>query len=116
MATLSKTTTDHQEIQHWVEEHQGHPACVKGTGDKKDVGMIRIDFPGFSGEGSLQEISWDEWFDAFDQNNLAFIYQEHRADGGDSRFCKLIGRDTVEKREHGDHHAHREHGRHRGGH
>jgi hypothetical protein len=29
---------------------------------RDDVGMIRIDFPGFSGEDPLEEISWDEWF------------------------------------------------------
>jgi hypothetical protein len=34
----------------------------------------------------LQEISWDEWFDAFDANNLALPHAQ------DSRFNKLIDR------------------------
>src|SRR5947209_4029419 len=53
--------TDHEEIRQWAEERGARPACVKGTGRKGDIGMIRLDFPGFSGEDSLQEISWDEW-------------------------------------------------------
>src|SRR2546430_13602510 len=36
------------------------PACVRGTGGKDDVGMIRLDFPGYSGEESLEEIRSEE--------------------------------------------------------
>src|SRR5947209_3759461 len=62
--------TDREEIQSWAEERNGKPACVRGTGGAEDVGMIRIDFPGYSGENSLQEISWDEWFDKFQERGL----------------------------------------------
>ncbi len=31
MASESHTTTDHDEIRRWVEEHDGKPASVKGT-------------------------------------------------------------------------------------
>jgi hypothetical protein len=54
--------------------------------------MIRLDFPGFSGEGSLEEISWDEFFDAFDKNELALLYQEKTATGKRSNFNKLVSR------------------------
>jgi hypothetical protein len=83
----SKVTTNHDEIRRWVEERGGHPAEVKGTE------LLRIDYPGFSGEDSLEEISWEEFFDAFEENNLAFLYQEKTKDGGKSRFSKLIDRD-----------------------
>ena len=82
----SKVTTDHDEIRRWVEERGGHPAEVKGTE------LLRIDYPGFSGENSLEEISWEEFFDAFEENNLAFLYQEKTKDGGKSRFSKLVDR------------------------
>ena len=94
--TSSQTTTDHEQIQKWAEARGGKPACVKGTGGKRDTGMIRIDFPGFSGEESLQEISWDEWFEAFDANGLALVYQEQTSDGEESRFNKLVSRERVE--------------------
>jgi hypothetical protein len=85
---MAETTTDRKTIQKWVEERGGNPACVKGTGGKGDVGMLRIDYPGFSGEETLQEITWDEFFEAFDENELAFLYQDEE----DSRFSKFVAR------------------------
>src|SRR2546430_4865445 len=71
------------------------PACVRGTGGKDDVGMIRLDFPGYSGEESLEEISWDEWFDKFDERGLALMVQETTAGGERSNFNKLVSRETA---------------------
>jgi len=86
----AKQTTEHEEIKRWVESHGGHPATVKRTRSKGDVGLIRIDFPGFSGEGSLEPISWDEWFSKFDAQGLAFLYQS----GKNTNFNKLVRRDA----------------------
>ena len=91
-ASDSRVTTDHDEIRRWVESKGGKPACVKGTGDRNDPGVLRIDFPGYSGEESLQEMDWDEWFDKFDCAHLALLYQDQTADGHPSRFSKLINR------------------------
>lgn len=93
----SKVTTDHEEIRHWAEERGAHPACVKGTGGKNDVGMIRLDFPGYSGEGKLEEISWDDFFEEFDKKRLALVYQETTAEGERSNFNKLVSRDHTER-------------------
>jgi hypothetical protein len=93
MAAANKTI-DHDEIRRWVESHGGHPATVKRTRSKADVGLIRIDFPGFSGEDSLQPISWDEWFAKFDEQELAFIYQQ----GKRTNFNKLVRRDPEKVR------------------
>src|SRR6185503_13123664 len=94
----AKTTTDHNEIRSWVEERGGQPARVKGTENKQSAGVLRIDYPGFSGEDTLETITWEEFFHAFDDNNLAFLYQEETKDGAESRFSKLIDRDSVEKK------------------
>ena len=72
----SQVTTDHDEIRRWAEDRGGRPAHVKRTGKPDDPGILRIDFPGYTGEGSLEEVSWDEWFDKFDERGLAFLYQE----------------------------------------
>ncbi|HKO15349.1 MAG TPA: hypothetical protein VJU87_03865 [Gemmatimonadaceae bacterium] len=93
---LSHTTTNHDEIRKWAEVRHAQPACVKGTGGKGDPGMIRLDFPGFSGADSLQHISWDEWFQVFDDNDLALVYQEKTADGERSNFNKLVSRDRAD--------------------
>jgi hypothetical protein len=89
--SAAKTTTDHDVIRGWAEERGGHPARVRTTGDDEDVGIIRIDFPGFSGEGTLEEISWDEFFEKFEEKQLAFLYQ----DESESRFNKLVGREGL---------------------
>lgn len=81
------TTTDHDQIRAWVEENNGRPARVLGTGDGDDIGMIRIDFD--EEDEGLEEIDWEQWFDAFEENNLALLHAE------DSRFNKLISRDSA---------------------
>jgi len=90
--------TDHEEIRRWAEERGGTPACVRGTGDRGDIGMLRLDFPGFSGEQSLQPISWDDWFEKFDERSLALIVQDKTARGQKSNFNKLISREGASKR------------------
>lgn len=90
----SQQTTDHEEIRRWAEERGGKPACVRGTGGSDDVGLLRIDFPGYSGEDSLEEISWDEFFEKFDEQQLALLYQEETAGGKRSNFNKLVRRDS----------------------
>ena len=92
MASESKTTTDHKTIQKWAEARGGKPATVKSTEKDGEAGVLRIDFPGYSGAGSLEEISWDEFFKKFDEKNLAFLYQEHTSSGEESRFFKLVSR------------------------
>lgn len=88
----SHTTTDHDEIRAWVEQHDGVPATVRDTGEGSDPGVLRIDFPGGAGEDQLEHVDWDEWFRKFDENELAFLYQEQKADGSDSTFFKLVSR------------------------
>jgi hypothetical protein len=87
----TNTTTDHDEIRRWVEEHDGTPAIVRDTREGGS-GVLRIDFPGGAGEDQLEPVSWDEWFEVLDRNGLAFLYQEQKSGGGDSTFFKLVRR------------------------
>jgi hypothetical protein len=89
----SKTTTNHDEIKRWVEKNGGCPARVKATGrSKNDPGILRIDYPGFSGQTTLVKMDWDQWFEAFDKNKLAFVYQPS------TRFSKLVARSSATRR------------------
>lgn len=90
----SRTTTDHDEIRHWAEERGGRPAAVESTGSADDPGILRIAFPDrpAGDDDNLAEISWDEWFDAFETNRLALVYDPD----GESRFDKLVSRSNVE--------------------
>ena len=86
-------TIDHEEIRKWAESRKAKPSRVAGTEGKDDPGLIRLDFPGYSGEGKLEEISWEEWFQKFDENELGLLIQEKTADGETSNFNKLVKRD-----------------------
>ena len=68
----------------------------EGHGKLERPGDLRIDFPGFSGEGKLEQIGWDQFFDSFDRNELAFIYQDRTRGGKESRFNKLVSRANVD--------------------
>jgi hypothetical protein len=94
MRATAKTTISHAEIRRWVEQRGGCPAHVKGSGTDDDPGILRIDFPGFSGE-NLETLDWEVWFQAFDDNELAFVYQDETADGQESRFNKIVSRDSA---------------------
>jgi hypothetical protein len=92
MAGESHTPTDHDAIKKWVEERGGQPATVKRTGSREEPGILRIDFPGYAGEESLEAISWEDFFVKFEEKKLAFLYQEQTKEGQQSRFCKFISR------------------------
>jgi hypothetical protein len=89
----SRITTNHDEIRKWVDERGGFPSRVKGTGDEGG-GLLRIDYPGYSGEEGLERITWEEFFTAFEKNKLAFLYQDQLEGGETSRFSKLIDRES----------------------
>ncbi len=100
-------TTDHNEIRRWAEERNARPTCVRGTGGDGDIGMLRLDFPGYSGEGKLEEISWGDWFAKFDERGLALLYQDATARGEQSDFNKIIARETAKARSQGQRKANR---------
>ena len=88
-------TTDHETIRRWAEGRDGHPARVRRTGTEhagRRGGLLRIDFG--KPDESLERITWDEFFDAFEENGLAFLYQD-KTRGETSRFFKLVDRESV---------------------
>jgi hypothetical protein len=92
----ANATTDHQQIRRWVEARNGHPAVVRSTQSSEpgNAGLLRIDFD--EAEKNLAETSWDEFFETFDANGLAFLYQDDAASGRKSRFNKFVSRDSID--------------------
>lgn len=90
----ARITTDHDEIRKWVEARGGQPAHVRRTEYMDDPGVLRIEYPGFRSSEKLEPLSWDEWFEAFDKHQLAFLYDPDPR----SRFSKLVDRDELAKR------------------
>jgi hypothetical protein len=103
---MAETTTDHDTIRRWAEKKGGKPAAVARTHQGGDVGIVRIMFPDapHSEHQALTELSWEEFFRAFDQRTLPLIYEE------DGLLSKIVGRDTVERRRHGESGASRHEG------
>ncbi|RJR34334.1 MAG: hypothetical protein C4576_26485 [Desulfobacteraceae bacterium] len=95
MSGESKTTTDHNTIKKWTEKRGGRPATVKNTERKgEEAGILRIKFAeGNGNEESLEEIPWEEFFDKFEESDLAFLYQDSTKDGKESRFFKFVRRE-----------------------
>lgn len=83
-----KKTTDHNAIQQFAENRDMKPAAVKTTTSDGGQEMIRLMQPksSESDNENLKEISWNEWFEDFDKNKLALVYDE------ESNFNKLVNR------------------------
>lgn len=93
MSGESHSTTDHNTIRRWIEERGGRPATVRGTErGSEEAGILRVDFPGRGEEQKLEPLEWEEFFDKFEEADLAFLYQDKTKDGNTSRFFKFVSR------------------------
>lgn len=84
----SKRTIDHEEIREWIEERGGRPSVVVQDGEMTE--LLRVDFD--DSKETLEEISWEDFFEIFESSGLAFLYQEETSKGKKSRFNKFIAR------------------------
>ena len=82
-------TTDHNKIKEWVSAHDGVPTVIEDTDSGNSAGVLRIHFPKASSDNKFKEISWEEFFKQFEDNDLAFLYQ----DKDDSTFHKFVSRE-----------------------
>jgi hypothetical protein len=96
MSSSSKTV-EHDEIRQWAEARGGRPSIVRtsgGKGKKKSGGVLRIDFG--PKEEKFDEITWEEFFEVFDQSHVSFLHQDQTKDGKESRFNKFVERSPEE--------------------
>jgi hypothetical protein len=92
-------TDDRELIRGWASRHGAEPATgeatVSGpaTVNVQDGGAgIRFNFPAAA---RFRPISWDEWFQNFDQHGLLFVY-ERDAPGASSPRYRLVPRSALE--------------------
>jgi hypothetical protein len=82
---MRKYTRDHDLIRAWAEERGGSPARVRVAGLRRDAAtVLRIAFGPLP--PTWEPIDWPTFFVAFDENDLAFLYEENPG----SRICKLV--------------------------
>jgi len=85
----AKRVSDHDAIRQWAEDRQGHPATVAHTAGKGEhIGVLRIDFD--PPDDKLEPISWEEFFEKFDEEGLELLCQERTSEGKISRFHKFV--------------------------
>jgi hypothetical protein len=67
---------------------------VAGTGNPGEhAGVLRIHFHAAGEEEErFDRLDWDEFFEKFEEEGLAFLHQRFTADGEVSRFHKFVRR------------------------
>ena len=83
-AAKAITTRDPDEIRRWAARHRAEPATGEATASGPATTQVtdggtglRFNYPGFA---PFRSITWDEWFEHFDQHGLAFVYEEDVVD------------------------------------
>ncbi|RFC62904.1 hypothetical protein DYI37_13185 [Fulvimarina endophytica] len=85
----SKQLTDHDKIKAWAADSEGRPAIVADTEDgSKGPGLLRFDH-GQDNDG-LEPISWDRFFEIFEDQKLALLID---ASGDNQQFSRFVSRD-----------------------
>jgi hypothetical protein len=91
-SSSSKSTRDHEEIRRWADARHAVPCEVSGTESGGSTGILRFEFSDAPNrnDNRLQEISWEDFFEKFDNSNLELLYQETTAEGEQSNFNKFV--------------------------
>jgi hypothetical protein len=70
MVFFGNVTTDRSFVQKWVEDRAGWPALLPARQ------ALYIGFSDSDASQGLTRISWDEFFQYFEQQQLAFLYRD----------------------------------------
>ena len=92
-----KYTIDHKEIREWIEEQNGMPAVLTETSEDEEDGVESADMLHISfdpNDPNMVEMEWDEFFERFDNDNLALVYDDIIPKGTLPEF-ELIDRDRA---------------------
>ncbi len=88
-------TADHATIKEWVEERGGTPARVTGQPEgASSLYIVRED----ETMGDMESLSWDDFFETFEAEGLAFMYAGQAPGKGDEWFYDLVERSAVAER------------------
>ncbi len=84
----NRMTIDHELVRAWAENREGYPGRAKGVGEE---GTLKIGFK--EKESGLEKVTWEEFFEIFDENDLAFVYESGANDDKSNRFFKFVRRE-----------------------
>lgn len=86
-------TTEHTLLRSVIEDRGGFPAHVAGSEGEGDSGLPRVGFTDRDDE-DLKEISWEQFFEEFDEKDLVGVYTEDGSDVDGNRPVVLRDRET----------------------
>jgi hypothetical protein len=90
---LYKTTIDHNEIKTWIKDRGGEPVIVKATAIRNSPGIYDILFG--PKDENFFPVSWDEFFNWFENMKLAFYYNPHIPRGNEKNGYDFINRYSI---------------------
>lgn len=88
-----KYIIDYDEIRAWIEEHGGQPATLKEASEngEESSDMLHIAFGPLTPD--MEEMGWDEFFERFENENLALEYDDEETEGAPG--FELVDRDRA---------------------
>ena len=99
---MAKILTDREDIRQWAIARAGSPMLMEtpeGTGSRTllqlTFGQESLNSDGNEGPdriGGFQLVSWDEWFDALEANDLALRVSDDPSGGNEAEF-EFVGRE-----------------------
>ena len=97
---MEKITINREEIESWAKKRGGIPKVIDHPESEGDPVGLRIDFPGTMDDAFLdnhltRKISWDNFFDRFDEMGLAFVFEKDNHLNDISLSYRFINRDEI---------------------
>lgn len=83
----SKFTKNHEAIKEWVEERGGKPIVE----ENEEITLL-IDFDKKNKEKNY--VSWNDFFEDFDEEQLMFLYQDKTPEGETSYYYRFVPKRT----------------------
>ena len=72
-----RRTRDREEVREWIDDYDGKPAHIEGS-----LTELTIDF---GDKEDVEDLSWKEFFDIFEKENLVMIHEIENIIGSDGR-------------------------------
>lgn len=73
-------TTEHALVRKLIEDREGYPAHLENSEGQGDSGLLQVGLTdgdeGDEGGEDLKELSWTQFFEEFEEKDLAFAYRE----------------------------------------
>lgn len=71
-----QTTAEHALVRKLIEDRKGYPAHLESSESQGDSGLLQVGLTNEDEQENLKELSWEQFFEEFEEKDLAFAYRE----------------------------------------